>query len=414
MKNNIALVYAALTLPGIPLTGKIFSDIYLPARDLDTSSYHQVSASAWLQGDPKLGENGYARFILTADTLDSAANSPGANLGLREGYVGYAKNGWEFRLGRQLIPWGKSDAFNPTDYLSAKNYALFNPDDEVRRIGSTSLWLNWTPTQGASPLSVTVVATPAFPQSHLLIPSSAIPAGVTLVPPPQTPPTTFGNTETAIKLAYTGNAWDASLSAFRGYNHMPEFAIFDISGSPLQPVITLVQTFHPIRAAGGDASFTFGKWIGRAETAYFWTQNDDGTQPLIQPSHWDSVIGAERPLGDDFRFQVQAIYRYHPAFQEPTALAKANALLLGYQEKSRPAATFRLAYSNEANGWDIELFLMANFSGGDYLARPKVTYAWTDAVKSTAGVEYYGGPDDRPLGALKSYNSVFIEGKYVF
>ena len=414
MKNNIAWIYAALVLPGIPVTGKIFSDIYIPVQSIDTSSYRQVSASAWLQGDPKLGENGYARFILTADTLDSSANSPSAHLGLREGYVGYAKNGWEFRLGRQLIPWGKSDALNPTDYLSAKNYALFNPDDEVRRIGSTSLWLNWTPDQGASPLSVTVVATPAFPQSHLLIPSSAIPAGFTLLASPQIPPSTFGNTETAIKLAYTGNAWDASLSAFRGYNPMPEFAIFNTSGSPLQPLVTLVQTFHPIRAAGGDASLTFGKWIGRAETAYFWTQNDDGTQPLVQPSHWDSVLGLERPLGDDFRFQVQGIYRYHPNFQEPTTVAKANALLLGYQEKSRPAATLRLAYSNEANGWDAELFLMANFSGGDYLTRPKVTYAWTDAVKSTAGVEYYGGPDDRPLGALKPYNSVFIEGKYVF
>ena len=55
-----------------------------------------------------------------------------------------------------------------------------------------------------------------------------------------------------------------------------------------------------------------------------------------------------------------------------------------------------------------------NFIGGDYLIRPKFSYAFTDALKGTLGMDYYGGPMDRPLGQLQVFNSVFVEGKYSF
>lgn len=143
--------------PGIPISGRLFTDIYFPATNLDTSGYLQSSATLWLQGDPRLGEYGSAHFVLSGDQIEnnsvSAFDGSGAQflITLREGYVTYARNGWEFRMGQQIIPWGKSDAINPTDFLTAKNYTIFNPDEEVRRVGAVSLWLTWTPDHGNSP-----------------------------------------------------------------------------------------------------------------------------------------------------------------------------------------------------------------------------------------------------------------------
>lgn len=411
---------------GLPITGRIFTDIYFPAKDLSTSTYRQTSTSLWLQGDPKLGESGSGRFVLTGDAIQNHAVSAtgGASaqfrLGLREGYVSYVKDGWELRAGQQLIPWGKSDAINPTDFLTAKDFTFFNPDDEVRRLGAISFWLGWTPSQGSSPLNFTAVVTPVFAQSKLLVPPSAIPSGISLTGAPASPPETLGNTETALKISYNAESWDASAIAFRGFNHMPEFV--SLGGT------SVGQISHSIRATGGDFSFTAGKWIFRGESAYVWTENDDGSNPLIQPTHWDSVAGAERPIGDDFRVQAQFVYRYIPHFTSAIAatgpnpiqaqlnqgIASANALLLAYQEQSRPGATFRLAYSNEDSGVDAELFALGNFVGGDYLLRPKASYHWTDALLTTLGLEWYGGPDDRPLGSMKVFNSVFSEAKYSF
>jgi hypothetical protein len=236
---------------------------------------------------------------------------------------------------------------------------------------------------------------------------------------PTAPAQTLGHSETALKAAYNGQGWDASLLVFRGYNHLPEFELTSVTGTPPALTANVSQVFHRIKAMGGDGSYTAGAWIFRLETAYVWTENNDGSNPMIQPSRWDSVLGVERPLGDDFRIQLQGVYRYIPAFTDPALatqpqIAQANALLLGYQFKSRPGATFRVAYSNERNGIDAELFMVGNFVGGDYLIRPKGSYHWTESLTTTLGLDYYGGPADRPLGSLQPFNSLFLEAKYVF
>jgi hypothetical protein len=385
---------AAPSAPSLPLSGRVFSDIYVPATNTGTSGYRQDSASLWLQGDPRLGENGSARFILTGDAIQnnsvSAVGNSGAQfrVGLREGWVSYAKNGGEFRLGQQIIPWGKSDVVNPTDFLSAKNYTIFNPDDEVRRVGAVSLLLDWTPAQGNSPLTFTLVMTPIFAQTQLLVPPESVPSGITIVPTATLPPQTIANTETALKVSYAANRWDASLSVFRGFNHLPEFALLSSSGGTTTTpptTFTVGQTFHSLRAAGADFSFTLGKWIVRGESAYVWTENSSGRNPLIQPSHWDAVAGGERPLGDDWRLQAQFVYRVYPHWSPATrasgpdpvteqvnqGIARINALLLNYQETDRPAATFRLSYANESNGLEAEIFALVNFVGGDFSYNPR-------------------------------------------
>jgi hypothetical protein len=407
---------AAAEAMGVPVTGRIFADTYIPTRNPSSNEFRLVSTTLWLEGAPRMGERSSARFVLEGQMFDQKLPQLGVTtaahelrMRLREGYVGYAHEGVEFRVGQQIIPWGKSDAVNPTDYLSAKDYTQFNPDDEVRRTGALSLLWTWTPRKGESPFSLTGVWTRVFPQSRLLIPPVAVPAGVTVQPVPVEPPATLPNSELALKGAYTGSGWDASLSVFRGWNHLPEFAS---SGT------TVFQTFHWARALGGDAAVTSGSWIFRAESAYIWTENNDGTDPLIQPTHWDSVLGVERPIGDDFRAQLQFLYRYYPRFTDPALspnpLARVNALLLGYQDQSRPGYTLRVSYALEDEGVETELFTMGNFVGGDYLIRPKFTYAWTEALKTTIGTDYYGGPTDRPLGALREFNSLFLEAKYSF
>ena len=411
----------------LPVTGRIFSDVYVPTRDLGISPLRQASASLWLQGAPKLGEHGSANFILQADTLQAGQSLGGASsrtdVTVREGFAAYASGGWEFKAGRMILPWGKADAINPTDVLSAKDYTFLNPDEEVRRIGALSILTAWTPGAGSSPLTLTMIWTPVAPQSRMLFDSakvtSSLPPGLTLSSNPVTPAATLARSELALKAAIAPSGWDASVFAFRGLSHMPELALF---GSTIAP------TYHRLTAAGGDFSFTAGSWIFRGEGDYAWTENGDGSNPLIAPTRVDLVAGVERPIGDDFRIQVQGLLRHAPRFTAPedatgldpasTALnseiASANARILNYPERTRPGATVRFSYSNEASGLDAEVFLLGNFVGGDYLLRPKLSYGWTDAFETTIGVDHYAGPEDLPLGQLKAFNSLFIEAKYVF
>jgi len=199
-------------------------------------------------------------------------------------------------------------------------------------------------------------------------------------------------------------------------------------GGALPVNLVFGQVFRRVNAIGVDGSVNAGKWILRGESAYIMTPNNDGTNPLEIPTHWDSVFGIERSFWDDFRIQTQFIYRTFPKYSSPDGvggpdpisvtvnqtMAQDNALLLNYQDQTRPSGTLRFGYLNEKNGIDGEIFFLQNFTGGDYLLRPRLTYAWTDFLKTTVGAELYGGPTNRPLGGLNSYSAIFSEVKYTF
>jgi hypothetical protein len=423
-----------LTLSPLAITGRIFSDLYFPLRDLGQSKFQQISSSFWLQANPKFSESGSAHFTFTAMDLEASAisNNEGFTPSLREGYLDYSKAGWNIRTGKMIVPWGKSDGINPTDLLTAKNFTIFNPDEEVRRTGAVSILVSWTPSQGDSPWTLSGIVTPVFPKSKLLLQSSAFPSQINLSSSVSNPAANLSNSESAFKLSYAGQQWDFSWSAFSGWNHLPEFEVVSIQtlGASSNPEVsaTIEQTFHRYRALGLDTSFTSGKWIFRGESAYVWTENDDGTTPMIQPSHWDFVLGTERSFWEDFRIQAQSVFRFFPRYQAPTQaagsnalqtgvfqqVAALNALIQGYQDSFRPAATLRLSYSNEFKGLAADAFIYMNFVGGDYLFRPSLDYFLTESFKLTVGVDYYGGPSNRPLGRLSEFNSLFLEAKYFF
>jgi hypothetical protein len=216
-----------------------------------------------------------------------------------------------------------------------------------------------------------------------------------------------------------GQSFDVSLSYFNGYYHLPYFIV---SGNPLTP---LIQTqMDRVQAYGTDASWSFDSYVARFESAYFSTRNDGRnllTGALTQPSHWDTVVGIERGWNDHWRLQLQALYRHHPRWVNPAdtplavrPLSELNARVLNYQERSRLGGTLRFAYTDNESGVDAEVLLMGNVMGKDYLVRPKFSYAWTDAIRTSLGLDHYGGPKDRSLGSLYVYNSIFLEGKFSF
>jgi hypothetical protein len=243
----------------------------------------------------------------------------------------------------------------------------------------------------------------------------------------QPPPAKLGNAEEAARVGFTGAGWDVALVGFRGWNHTPEFQLNAIEPNGTVDV-GLGQ--HQVVAAGAEASVAVSSWVLRAESAYVWTENADGHDPLVQPTHWDAVVGVERSFFDQrVRVQAQGISRYHPAWTSPsaaagptpavtavdTALAQANATLESYLSQLRVGASLRVAWSTADDKWGLEAFGLANVNDThDFLVRPLASFRPTDALKLEAGAEIYGGPAASPLGALKDYGGAFVQATYEF
>lgn len=332
------------------------------------------------------------------------------------------RSGLRFQLGQIITSWGRSDAVNPTDYLTAKDFRILSTHEEIRRQGAPGFRATYVPNEGSSPLEVTLAWNARHPQTKLLIPTAAIPSGLTVQTEPATPNLFGDRQEWALKFAHLTPGWDASLSLFDGRTHFGQF-IWDGTTVTLQ--------YLKVRALGGDFSVTFDQFVLRGESAYFFYDTGKaglGGQSLTEPNHWDSVLGIERALGDRFRVIAQLLYRVHPSLRnsqefiganpvETTivrGVANANAVIQNYPEHAKLGATLLLSYASEDTNWGGELAAMGNFLGGDYVLRPKLSRKIMDSMRLTLGMDYYGGPVDQPFGALRDYRSVFFEGTVTF
>lgn len=413
------------------LTGRIYTDHYFPTQSSTTypDGIIQSSLSAWLE----LKENFSDSFALLAvGQMDvfyrslSEKTKSSVTGKLREGYFNYHNDSLDIRAGQQIIPWGKSDGINPTDYFTAKEYTLLNPDDEVRRLGAPGFMMSITPNEGTSPITLTGVFQASYPQTKFVIPDQLIPVGVNFVMYPDAPRAfTTDSVEFGGKIAYQKSDFDLSASIFRGFNHFPQF-LYTASLNKISP-------FHYKQTAfGGDASFSVGELVIRAESAYIIP--DEGNQDttyygVLEPTHWDTVVGVEHTFLDDIHTQVQFLYRYHVNYLDPSmvtgmtpqltqiyqTLGRTNGLLLNFQREQNFGATFRVGYSSETSAWTADLFLVGYFAQGqDYLLRPQVSYKAMEGLRLLAGGEFYGGEQSRPLGALYKNSAVFFEGRYLF
>jgi len=413
-----------------PLTGRLYTDQYMHVYypDANTETFAQSSFTAWLElsthEKESLNIHGIATETLFLKSLEYPETVRG-QFNLREEYLSYANDWLEVKAGQQIIPWGKSDGINPTDYWTAKDYTVLNPDDEVKRTGAPAFSVSFTPDNGASPLTFTAIVQSSYAQAKLLIPDSAVPSvPVPFKKYPDSVSLFSGDTmEYGGKVAYLQPKFDFSLSVFRGYAAMPHY---EFDGSKI------FATNAAELAIGGDLSFTLDSYIIRFESALH--MPDDGTQTdpyfgLVEPYHWDSVLGVERPVFTDFRIQIQGLYRYHlyylspDQFESPNpmttpiyqAVGRANALILNYQDQSIFGGTFRFAYQPENGDWTADLVFVGYVgSGSDFVTRPQVSYKPAEGFKLTAGAEIYGGDPNRPLSSNKNFSTVYFEGKWVF
>jgi hypothetical protein len=409
------------------LTGRFFSDVYVPQQgSVSENGFEQASFSAWVQSDPVLNDLWSLHITLTGDAFaESVTYGREVRGNAREAYFQYSNAGVTLKAGRIIIPWGKTDGISPTDLLTATDYAFFNPDNEVRRIGSESILLSWTPNEGNSKITFTGVFTALAPRSSLLLPSSDV-GSIQVTDSPND--LSFSNMEGALKVTYNGDSWDGSILGFMGRDSQPIFQLTGVNAPPQAP-ISATEIYDPIAVIGNDFSLTSGRWVFRQEAAYTFSRNNpEGTNATIEPGHFDFIVGVEHPLGELIRVQFQSFFRFIPTLVSPAdvqgsdsiptaaaqQIAYLNALILGYQSQFLPGGTLRLSYLDEKSGFGAEIFAMAYFTLTDYLVRPMVDYTWTDALKTSLGLEYYGGPNGTPLNAYSTFNAGFFEARFLF
>ena len=392
-----------LTEAGI--TGSLRGGYWSSNRRLDDETNIGV-ASAWLKLDKKLDSGiglfaeGYlANEDVFADRRDESR--------LREGYVEGRKGNFDYRVGKQIIAWGRADRFNPTDNLTPRDATLLAGDIDEDRFGSLAAKGTWN---FDAHTSVTAVWIPQFRPNVVPLPLRRGIAFQENIPD--------SARQWALKLDQSGKAIDWSVSWFDGFDLSA-----DISPGPMTAAGQVVKLDHRrIHVLGADAATTRGSFRFAAEAAYVRTEDPDGINPGIKNPFVYGVFGVERDYPDNFTVIVQAFAREVMHYSDPEAITNPGVRAIAVQQ-----AIVNSQYDRRQQGMSVridkkwfnetleaELAAIALLNRDGYFVRPRIIYLWSDSIKLIAGYEYFVGSDKTTYGLLEKNRTLYSEVRWYF
>ena len=372
-------------LNAVGLTGSLRSGYWSSNRLYDDRG-NIGTASTWLKLDKRF-ENGLGVFAEAYGGREDFRNEGSDIARVREAYLDARVGALDFRLGKQIIAWGRTDRLNPTDNLTPRDSRLLAADIDEDRFGSLAAKASWNLDAFTS---ITGVWLPEFRPNHVYL----RPGFSEVIP--------TGSRNWALKLDQSGKAVDWSVSYYDGY---------DLSGDLSA---SYVYQHYRTRVLGFDTATTRGAWRFALESAYTRTEDPDGTLAYVKNPFVYTVLGIERDFGDNTSGIVQLFNRHVLHYQSPSTSEQLHAILTSQLDRDQNGVSVRIAKKWWNETLETELSGSALLERRGYLVRPRLSYAWSDQIKLLAGYEYYDGSSNTLYGLVKRNRLLFTELRYFF
>ncbi|MSQ59317.1 MAG: hypothetical protein EXR36_06640 [Betaproteobacteria bacterium] len=393
------------TLRDWGVTGSARGAYWSSNRRSDDESHLGVG-QLWAKLDRKLGK-GMGVFAEGYLGKEDILGDKRSTHRVREAYLDFRHDKWDFRVGKQILAWGRTDRLNPSDNLTPRDFTLLSPEFDEDRFGSLAAKDSFNWGQGQS---VTAAWLPDF-QSHEY-------------PFTNNPDVTFNHDEPSsarqfgIKYDVSGGNIDWSASYYDGFDLTPDISLARV---------TAMHTFidlrhHRVKVLGADAATTRGANRYAVEAAYTRTEDSDGANPSIKNPHFYGVFGLEHDFTNNLSGIVQYFYRHVFHFNPVDAIANPdvrnaaadNAVLNNQYDENQHGLSARIAkkWMNETLEGEFAGSVLLNRAG--YFLRTKVSYIWSDSIKLLGGYEYSSGSDNTSYQLLAKNKALFAEIRWFF
>lgn len=390
-------------LQKLKLDGSVRAGYFSSSRNLDGKN-DLGTGSVWLKATPSIGEN----ISLVAQGWvrnDDAFRANGGSTKLREGYLQFSTKNVDYRVGKQIIVWGRADSLNPTDNLTPRNFTLLTPETDDQRIGSLAAKITYYSDKS----SLTGIW---FPDVDPNIFPVAARQGIFLTQ--HTPHTN----RIALKFDRSGGGVDWSVSYYDGLDLNPDIAI----GATTPSGTNIIFDYNRVRVLGADAATVAGRYGLRAEAAYTWTENAGANDFSIKKPFLYMVMGGDRTFFDYLNVNVQYYLRRVTNYSDPKeipnpllrAVVVPAAALLNQFSRTQHGVSARVSNKWLNETLEGEIAAVTSFGPSNYFIRPKLVYAFNDSVKGSLGADIYRGKSNTFFGRLQDNSLLFSEIKYSF
>ena len=387
------------------LNGYIRSGIFADEEDI-RSRYAEGALKLDVVGNQYGNAFAELRYRASFDENDTEEFS------LREGYVSLMFGQWDFRIGQQIIVWGRADGFNPTNNLTPTDFTVFSPDEDDKRLANFVA----RGVYHAYPVKIEFDWVPVYTASDLPFDNATLPDGVEWTDEGK-PDQEWDNGAFGIKVDLEKPAFDGSLSYFNGYHKLP-----GIRSAISETEIGVYTQAYRTQVWGADFSTTIGRYGLRGEFAYSRPDEEPDALYSVPRRQFEYTVGLDWEW-KDLSLIVQYIGKHIIDFDPEDTLQDAlteeiilwNQMIFSQQEEWNHSVSVRPSIAFWHETLKAELLGLVNFSTEEVFLQPKATYEIADAFDISVGARLFYGPDDTLYGHMeKQSNACFFELKKSF
>ncbi len=368
---------------------------------------------------------------------------------LKELYVGYRGEKFDMFLGNQIVSWGRTEGFNPTNNITPNDYFFLSSDPNDQKISNFMLKMHYRPVTG---VGLELIAIPFYKMSRYRFDlfdmgqfdmggfdqfgqfdmSNLIDFGNDMLPEKK-----LANGSYAARADFDFSYVGGSLSWFRGYDPYHGFQVVSVNWTTGQPVIRIASRPYLKNTIGADVAIPLGHvMIARAEAAYNHTKNPTNEMFIPNPDI-SYVAGLETGLWGCL-FIAQYIGKYtfnYVPLIDPVLPFGAGAMELvqyaedkidyenrmfnrrvfNQQKRTNHAAFITVTRSFAYDVLSAECSAYYNFTSNEWFVRPKVVWRISDALMAAVGGNYMKGDESTLYGySSPILNGAFAEFKVIF
>ncbi len=330
------------------------------------------------------------------------------DIDLREAYIDYTANAFDFRVGRQVITWGVGDLIFINDVWPKDWVSFFTG----RPLGYLKLGVDGARIRySGDALSAEFVYVPVFESDNLpgadrfsyFDPFVSVPNRVE-----QKPERTFENSELAARIYGNLADFDVSGYLYKGFWHSPGVTL----DNPFTP--TTATMFYPeLNVYGASAQGAAVGGILSLEAGYYDSPEDsEGLDPTIPNSQFRWLVGYSRQLMEDFTLGIQY---YQERIVDHGAYLSTLPPGFPAAKDYRDVVTVSLDRWLSRQTWRIFVFAYFSPNDKDYYLLPSITHKFSDKLALTAGANIFGGEEDYTFfGQFDENDNVYLSLRFDF